>query len=89
MAQISNKRRKRIINEAKYFVNNNSTVRATAKYFGLSKSTIHRDLTERLPDISLSLSLLAEDVLAKNKKERHIRGGNSTRNKYLELRKTE
>ena len=68
---------------AKYIVENNATVRQTAKKFGISKSTVHKDVTERLPKINPSLAQKARKVLDVNKSERHIRGGLATREKYL------
>lgn len=68
---------------AKYIVENNATVRQTAKKFGISKSTVHKDVTERLPQINPSLAQKARKVLDVNKSERHIRGGLATREKYL------
>ncbi len=65
-----------------YIVENNATVRATAKRFGISKSTVHKDVTETLKSINRSLYLDVKSVLEKNKEERHIRGGEATRNKY-------
>ncbi len=68
---------------AKYIIDNNATVRQTAKQFGISKSTVHKDVTERLPQINPSLAGKARKVLDINKSERHIRGGLATREKYL------
>lgn len=68
---------------AKYIVENNATVRQTAKKFGISKSTVHKDVTERLPEINPALAKSARKVLDVNKSERHIRGGLATREKYL------
>lgn len=68
---------------AKYIIENNATVRQTAKQFGISKSTVHKDVTERLPEINPSLAKSARKVLDVNKSERHIRGGLATREKYL------
>ena len=68
---------------AKYIVENNATVRQTAKKFGISKSTVHKDVTERLHQINPSLAQKARKVLDVNKSERHIRGGLATREKYL------
>lgn len=73
----------RCVNLAKFIVKNNSTVRETAKYFGISKSTVHKDITEKLSKINHSLYLEVEAVLQKNKSERHIRGGEATKQKYL------
>ncbi len=68
---------------AKYIIDNNATVRQTAKQFGISKSTVHKDVTERLAQINPSLAREARKVLDVNKSERHIRGGMATREKYL------
>ncbi|MDE6905502.1 MAG: sporulation transcriptional regulator SpoIIID [Lachnospiraceae bacterium] len=73
----------RAMDIAKYIVENNATVRQTAKKFGISKSTVHKDVTERLPQINPSLAQKARKVLDVNKSERHIRGGLATREKYL------
>lgn len=68
---------------AQYIIDNNATVRQTAKQFGISKSTVHKDVTERLPQINPTLAQSARKVLDVNKSERHIRGGLATREKYL------
>ncbi len=68
---------------AKYIIDNNATVRQTAKQFGISKRTVHKDVTERLPEINPALAKSARKVLDVNKSERHIRGGLATREKYL------
>jgi len=70
---------------AKYIVENNATVRQTAKKFGISKSTVHKDVTERLLQVNPSLAAEARKILDLNKSERHIRGGLATREKYLHL----
>lgn len=67
---------------ANYIVENNATVRQTAKQFGISKSTVHKDVTERLLNINPSLASAARKVLDVNKSERHIRGGMATKKKY-------
>ena len=67
---------------AVYIIENRTTVRAAAKQFGISKSTVHKDLTQRLPQCSRSLYLQVRQILQINKAERHIRGGLATRNKY-------
>ena len=67
---------------ALYIVENRTTVRAAAQKFGISKSTVHKDLSERLPQYNRSLYLQAKEVLDQNKAERHIRGGIATRKKY-------
>lgn len=73
----------RAINIANYIIGQNATVRQTAKKFGISKSTVHKDVTERLIQINPSLAKEARKVLDVNKSERHIRGGLATREKYL------
>ena len=67
---------------ALYIIENRSTVRAAARKFGISKSTVHKDLSERLPQFDRSLYLQAKAVLEENKAQRHIRGGIATRRKY-------
>ena len=67
---------------ALYIIENRTTVRAAAQKFGISKSTVHKDLSERLPQYNRSLYLQAKEVLEQNKAERHIRGGIATREKY-------
>ena len=66
-----------------YIIEHKATVRQTAKTFGVSKSTIHKDVTERLSQINPALASEARTVLDVNKSERHIRGGLATREKYL------
>jgi len=72
----------RITEEAHYIVNNISTVRDTAKKFGVSKSTIHKDITQKLLDINRGLAEEVAIVMELNSEEKHIRGGESTKNKY-------
>lgn len=67
---------------ARYIIDNNATVRDTAKKFGISKSTVHKDITVRLPETDKALSALVKAVLEKNKSERHLRGGEATKLKY-------
>ncbi len=67
---------------AAYIIENEATVRAAAAHFGISKSTVHKDLTERLPGINRALYHEARALLDRNKAERHIRGGLATRRKY-------
>ena len=73
----------RAVEIANYIIENNATVRQTAKKFGVSKSTVHKDVTERLVQINKPLAQKAREVLDINKSERHIRGGLATKEKYL------
>ena len=75
----------RAIEIANYIIESNATVRQTAKKFGISKSTVHKDVTERLVQINPNLASEARKVLNLNKAERHIRGGLATKAKYMEL----
>lgn len=77
---------KRAVEAAVYFIENNSTIRETAKVLGYSKSTIHKDLTETLPKINPHLANVVRELLDSNKAERHIRGGKATKEKYLNER---
>ncbi len=70
-----------------YVVENKVTVRAAASHFGISKSTVHKDLTWRLKKINPALFSEVKAVLDKNKSERHLRGGEATRKKYLKVNK--
>lgn len=72
----------RVISEAKYIIETNSTVRAAAAHFNISKSTVHKDVTERLKGVDKVLYKEVRKVLNKNLSERHIRGGIATKNKY-------
>lgn len=71
---------------ARYIIDNNTTVRESAKHFGISKSTVHKDVTDRLSHINPALAAEARKVLDVNKSERHIRGGMATKEKYAHLR---
>lgn len=75
----------RAIEIANFIINRNATVRKTAKEFGVSKSTVHKDVTERLEKINPILACKAKEILNVNKSERHIRGGLATREKYLTI----
>ena len=79
---------KRTIKEAKYIIQTNKTIRETAKYFKISKSTVHKDLQTRLPLISKKLYKEVEEILTHHLQIRHIRGGESTKRKYLKLKET-
>ncbi len=67
---------------ALYLIENRATVRAAAAKFGISKSTVHKDIAERLPGYNRALYQQVKDVLEENKAQRHIRGGLATRKKY-------
>ena len=67
---------------ALYIIEHQATVRSAAKQFGISKSTVHKDLSQRLPAFNWALYLQVKEVLDLNKAERHIRGGIATRRKY-------
>ena len=69
----------------KYIVANRATVRAAAAATGISKSTVHKEVTQRLREINSGLYEDVRDILELNKSERHIRGGNATREKYRKL----
>lgn len=72
---------------ARYIVDTGSTVRKTAAVFHVSKSTVHKDITERLKEINPGLADEAGAILKENKAERHIRGGLATKEKYIKLKK--
>lgn len=72
----------RVMELANYIIESKSTVRAAAKKFGISKSTVHKDITERLKKINPHMASLAKEILDENKSQRHIRGGIATKNKY-------
>lgn len=72
----------RACDEAVYIIENRATIRAAAKHFGVSKSTVHKDLSERLQIVNGGLYRSVKEILEVNKAERHIRGGIATREKY-------
>ena len=74
--------KQRAIKIGKYIVETNQTIRQTGKYFGVARSTVFRDVTERLPSINPELARQAQQVLEHNKSLRHIRGGEATKRKY-------
>lgn len=77
----------RAVELGEYIVQNQSTVRAAAQVFGISKSTVHMDVTKRLSRINPSLYTAVREVLDENKAQRHIRGGLATREKYKQSAK--
>lgn len=73
---------------AVYIIETGATVRTTAQHFGISKSTVHKDLSQRLPCCNKGLYQQVRSVLEQNKAQRHIRGGMATKEKYLQLKRT-
>ena len=69
---------------AGYVIETGATVRLAAQHFGISKSTVHKDLTKKLRTMNYALYAEVKHILDKNKAERHLRGGEATRRKYLE-----
>ena len=78
--------KERVIEIAAYIIEHEATVRAAARAFDVSKSTVHSDMTERLPHVDAASYKAVKAVLDKNREERHIRGGESTREKYSKIR---
>lgn len=78
---------KRVILLAEYIIENKATVRKAAKQFNISKSTVHKDIAERLPSVNGDLAREAQKILQENKAARHIRGGLATKHKYELQRK--
>ena len=76
---------KRACELAVYMIETGATVRTAARHFGISKSTVHKDLTQRLEEYNQPLFLQVRSILDLNKQERHIRGGMATRRKYKGL----
>ena len=75
----------RVIEEAEYIINTKSTIRDIAKLYNVSKSTVHKDLNERLSRIDINLYNEVNKIFQEHIKTRHIKGGESTRKKYLEM----
>lgn len=73
---------RRVLEIARYIIKKETTVRQTARVFGVSKSTVHKDVTERLPKINPLMAKQVKVILEVNKAERHIRGGRATKMKY-------
>lgn len=76
--------RRRVVEIANHIIDTRATVRQAARLYNVSKSTVHKDVTERLPNINKQLSRKVKRILDQNKAERHIRGGEATRKKYKE-----
>lgn len=75
--------KERCVIMATYMVENESTVRKVASKFGISKSTVHKDITKNLKRTNPDLYIKVQEILNKNKQERHIRGGEATKQKFL------
>ncbi len=76
----------RVIDEAYYIAETGATVRKTAEIFGVGKSTVHKDVTEKLYNLDKKLFVVVKKILEKNLSERHIRGGLATKEKFLSLK---
>lgn len=77
---------KREVRIAEYIIDTGATVRSAASYFGISKSTVHKDVSAKLKDTDHALYNRVKKILDKNKAERHIRGGEATKKMYLQKR---
>lgn len=78
---------KRVLEISQYILESSATVRQTATVFGVSKSTVHKDVTERLPLINEMIASRVRQILETNKAERHLRGGEATKKKYSSKKK--
>lgn len=76
---------KRVLDICAYILETQATVRQAAQVFNVSKSTVHKDMTERLPSLNKQLAQEIKNILEFNKAERHLRGGEATRRKYKDL----
>ena len=83
---MNNKLNNRVLEETEYILKNDRTVREVAKEFNVSKSTVHKDLQERLKKINIELYDKVQDLMKRHIDERHIRGGESTKNNYKKLK---
>ena len=81
--------RLRVMQAAEHILETGATVRACAGKFGVSKTTIHKDMRVRLPELDAQLGAEVDRILKKNLQERHLRGGDATRRKFLKLREGE
>jgi len=80
--KVQNYIRDRVLELSNYIIESGATVRQTAERFGVSKSTVHKDVTERLPQLNEAVANRVRRVLDNNKAERHLRGGEATKRKY-------
>ncbi|MBQ8433027.1 MAG: sporulation transcriptional regulator SpoIIID [Clostridia bacterium] len=76
--------RERCVVLGEYLIERQTTVRSTAQHFGVSKSTVHKDVTQTLKNVDRGLYFEVQKLMLKNKSERHLRGGEATRQKYCE-----
>ena len=76
----------RVFKEAEYMIKSGDTLRGASAVFGLGKSTVHSDMTEKLKNLDFGLYKSVRKVICKNLSERHIRGGNATKRKYVEIK---
>ncbi len=83
---ICGSKQERCVSLAKYIIENKATVRDAGKNFGISKSTVHQDITARLGKVDPELHRQVREVLERNKQERHIRGGLATKRKYMAIK---
>ncbi len=81
--------RERCVVLGEYLLEHSATVRVAAQVFGISKSTVHKDVTDKLRHVNNALWMQVQELLNKNKQERHLRGGEATRKKYTACRLTE
>ncbi len=77
---------KRVLELAQYIIDTKDTVRGAAAKFSVSKSTVHKDVTERLENLNRPMFLLVKEILLLHKDERHLRGGEATKEKYKKLK---
>ena len=78
--------KERCVQLANYLIENQTTVRGVASHFDISKSTVHKDITQTLKHVNHALYVEAQEILEKNKRERHLRGGEATKQKYSHKR---
>ncbi len=83
---MNNKIYNRVLNEANYIVENKETIRNTAKVYNISKSTVHKDMQEKLQEIDYKLYKRVQELFTYHKEIRHINGGKATKIKYLKLK---
>lgn len=85
----NDKIKSRVFKEAEYIIKSGDTLRGASAIFGVGKSTVHNDVTEKLKRLDFCLYKSVRKVIFKNLSERHIRGGNATKLKYVKIKETE